>query len=56
MSRALSLSLLAGLAVSSNAVGSDAGFGVVVTEEMAQEERVYSPFVNRDYPDQVFFR
>ena len=26
-----------------------------VTPEMLEPERVYSPFVGRDYPDQVFF-
>ena len=28
---------------------------LVVTEEMMDQPKVYSPFVNRDYPDQVFF-
>jgi hypothetical protein len=28
---------------------------VVVTPELMEEERVYSPFVGRDYPDQVLF-
>ena len=32
-----------------------AGQELVVTPELMDEERVYSPFVGRDYPDQVFF-
>ena len=28
---------------------------LVVTQDMVEEEPVYSPFVNRDYPDQVLF-
>lgn len=28
---------------------------LVVTEEIMDQPEVYSPFVNRDYPDQVFF-
>lgn len=30
-------------------------YEVKVTEEMVEEERVYSPFVGRNYPDQVLF-
>ena len=56
MSRAMHLLVLAGLAISNSALGSEpAGYGVVMTEDVATEERVYSPFVNRAYPDQVFF-
>ena len=31
------------------------GLEVVVTEEDFEEERIYSPFVGRAYPDNVFF-
>ena len=55
MDRAISLSVLAGLAVSASAIGAESGYGVVVTEEMVEDERIYSPFVHREYPDQVFF-
>jgi len=36
-----------------NAFGSPSE--LVVTEEIMDQPEVYSPFVNRDYPDQVFF-
>jgi len=29
--------------------------GLVITPEILEPDRVYSPFVGRDYPDQVFF-
>ncbi len=47
------LALVLGLPISGEAA--ESGYGVVLTEEIAQEDRIYSPFVNRDYPDQVFF-
>jgi len=44
----LSLSIFA-----ANAIGSPNE--LVVTEEIMDQPEVYSPYVNRDYPDQVFF-
>ena len=55
MSRAMYLSVFAGLLLPISVMGAESGFGVVVTEEMVEDERIYSPFVRRDFPDQVFF-
>jgi len=48
ISISLSLSILA-----ANAIGSPSE--LVVTEEIMDQPEIYSPYVNRDYPDQVFF-